>query len=323
MSKIKYIILSIHQYAKKVSKEENGKSYILAFIDIIYCGFVYGASPQNYYKFDFYKITSTQRKTYVTNRISEKLIKKYNEDAYREIFEDKAQFAAAFGDFFKRKWLKYPQCTQNDYIEFCKEIDGMICKPLDGAQGRGIIVYKDTIPNYEQLKERLMGGGFILEAFIKQHDELAAFYDKAVNCIRIITIYKDNIMHPIVANITFGSDFEIANASYGGITAEIDIKNGKIVSDGGQYGHKLYKQHPYSSKTFVNYVIPYWSETIKMLSKACQKVPQVGYIGWDVAITNDGPVIIEGNTSPGYTYFQIPQLLKGGVGTKPYYQPYL
>ena len=37
-----------------------------------------------------------------------------------------------------------------------------------------------------------------------------------------------------------------------------------------------------------------------MVFEAAQRVPQVGYVGWDVAMAEDGPLLIEGNTMPGY-----------------------
>lgn len=69
--------------------------------------------------------------------------------------------------------------------------------------------------------------------------------------------------------------------------------------------------------------IPYWDEVVLMLSKAAKLVPEVKYVGWDIAITKDGPCLIEGNTSPGYKYYQIPKHLDGGIGNREKYEKFL
>ena len=45
-------------------------------------------------------------------------------------------------------------------------------------------------------------------------------------------------------------------------------------------------------------LIPYWSETLQMVKSAAEMMPSVKFIGWDVAITKDSPIIIEGNHDP-------------------------
>ena len=59
-----------------------------------------------------------------------------------------------------------------------------------------------------------------------------------------------------------------------------------------------------------------------MVKKASKIIPEVKYIGWDVAITPDGPVIIEGNCYPGV--FQMkPSFNKEHIGLIPKYEKYM
>lgn len=321
MSFVKTVISGIHQTAKKVSKE-NKRSYLSNLLDIVWCGLYYGASPNNYYKFDFYRIGHKKRKTYVTNRISNKMIRLYNQNSHRPVFEDKASFAKVFSDVFRRDFLVYPNCTEQEYEAFIQGKTRFICKPLNGAQGLGIEVIKDQIPSYDELAG-ILKGDYILEEYITQHEQLDAYYKDAINCIRIITVYKDGKVYPVVANITYSAGHQVANASFGGITCEIDIKTGEVISDGGAYGHEQFENHPCTGVPFKGFVIPYWDDVLKMLDDIASRVPEVGYVGWDVAIAKDGPIVIEGNTSPGYTFFQIPQLLPDQIGTMDKYKPFL
>ena len=69
--------------------------------------------------------------------------------------------------------------------------------------------------------------------------------------------------------------------------------------------------------------IPFWNEIIKMLISAANVVKEVGYIGWDVAITKTGPIIIEGNNDGGYTAYQLPNLTNTNIGSRYKYEKYL
>ena len=250
------------------------------------------------------------------------MIKKYNSKEAIDAFEDKISFMETYKDFTKRIYIAYPQCTKQQYEEFRNNNTSFIAKPVNGSQGQGIMVFHNNL-DFKSLSKSLGKNRYIIEPFILQHQELNSFYDKAINCVRVITVLKENNVHFLVGNITFGYEYEIANASYGGITCEIDIDTGIIVSDGGQYGHRTYIEHPYSGKVFKGYKIPYWSDVKQLIKNACYITPKIAYVGWDIAITPDGPIIIEGNSSPGYTYFQIPQLLQNGEGVKNCYKEFI
>ena len=50
--------------------------------------------------------------------------------------------------------------------------------------------------------------------------------------------------------------------------------------------------------------VPYVKEAFDMALKAALLVPEVRYVGWDIAFTPDGPVIMEGNEYPSYGLVQ-------------------
>jgi hypothetical protein len=98
----------------------------------------------------------------------------------------------------------------------------------------------------------------------------------------------------------------------------IDTSNGKMKFPPADL-ENVYRNHPETGKTIQGFKIPYWEEMIELVEKASKVVSEVGYIGWDVAITPNGPILIEGNTSPGYKYYQIPFHLPDRFGNKAVY----
>ena len=68
----------------------------------------------------------------------------------------------------------------------------------------------------------------------------------------------------------------------------------------------VYEKHPVTGCEIPGFQFPYWNEVLEMCKKASFEIPEVGYIGWDVAITPTGPVFVEGNELPGYNLYQLP-----------------
>ena len=53
------------------------------------------------------------------------------------------------------------------------------------------------------------------------------------------------------------------------------------------------------------------------MEKAARVTPEMGYVGWDVAIDQDGPILIEGNAYPGHDIYQMPGMVPDKVGMLP------
>ena len=155
-----------------------------------------------------------------------------------------------------------------------------------------------------------------------QHDDISRIYPNAVNCLRIITA-GTNPVSLLTGGVTFALDGEIANGSKKSIVAPVNMETGIIDRPAATFGSELYYNHPTTGMRIMGLKIPYWDEVILMLSKAAKLVPEVKYVGWDIAITKDGPCLIEGNTSPGYKYYQIPKHLDGGIGNREKYEKFL
>ena len=62
---------------------------------------------------------------------------------------------------------------------------------------------------------------------------------------------------------------------------------------------KILLRHPVTQTEFLNFQIPYWDNLKRMAIKAQKEFDHMKSIGWDIAITPEGPVIIEANQNWG------------------------
>lgn len=323
MNKLKYLYRGIIESSNNISKS-TAKNRFIILLDMFLCMLIYKASPINYEKFEFYRLPHKLRKTYVTNGISQKMIKKFNNPDFIYVFEDKAVFAQRFNDLYKRDYLVTSSMTLETFCEFVKGKEKFICKPIGGSQGQNIKVFKVN-NNENQIFDEIKGfkGRYILEEWITQNEEVSKMYPNAVNCLRIITVHKDGKTHLITGGLTLGINDEIANGCLPSLVAPVDFSTGVISKPAASFSTELFEYHPTTNEKILGTKIPFWNEIVEMLNDAASRIPQVGYIGWDIAITPTGPVIIEGNTTPGYKYYQIPKHLLDGKGNKEKYVKFL
>ena len=103
-----------------------------------------------------------------------------------------------------------------------------------------------------------------------------------------------------------------------------DGVTGKIACAACDKQRIVYERHPRSGCLLKGYQIPYWDKVMDICREAAHKVPQMGYIGWDVAITKDGPLFIEANNMPGHDAFpQMPLQAPDKIGILPVFQKYI
>jgi glutathione synthase/RimK-type ligase-like ATP-grasp enzyme len=57
--------------------------------------------------------------------------------------------------------------------------------------------------------------------------------------------------------------------------------------------------HPMTGERIEGFQLPFWKESVELALRAHETLPTIALVGWDIALTAEGPVIIEGNSTPG------------------------
>lgn len=323
MNKLKIIknvdIKKMLKIIKKISNKTQ-KHYLIIFFDIIFCAIFYGAGYYDYQEFEFYNLNHRQRKTYLTRIKNNKIIKKYNNQLSFYKFDNKKEFNKLFKDYIKKAYLVIDENKYDQFKDFTKKYKILIVKPIVGEGGKGIQKIKiNSKTNLKILFNNLLDRKQILiEEYINQHHVINKLYPKAVNTLRIFTFYDDKKVHILNSVLKIGNGGVTDNFCSGGMYSFVD-DNGKVTKPAIDQNDNIYYIHPITKKDILGFEIPLYQETCQLLKKAAKIVPEVKYIGWDVAITNKGPIIIEGNCFPGI--FQIkPSLNNNKEGLIPKYQ---
>jgi len=124
---------------------------------------------------------------------------------------------------------------------------------------------------------------------------MAEFHPQSVNTIRmsVIRLNSSTIVFEPFMRIGRG-DAIVDNAGAGGLIAAIDSATGTVIACGDELGHS-YERHPNTVKQIIGFVIPKWKEACELGKQLSEIVPTTRYIGWDLALTDRGWDVVEGN----------------------------
>ena len=195
----------------------------------------------------------------------------------------------------------------NRLKELADEYDSIFIKPTDGSGGRGILkVNKGENFNFEDLSMSL---DYIVEQTLIQHEALNKVNPHSINTLRVITFKmgEDVLIPNCFLRMSNGKSF-LDNACAGGIFVTYDLNSNRLGDTGYQlfkHGAKSFTKHPTSKFEFKDASLPFNEEVIKLVTRAALSYEEIESIGWDVAITETGPVILEGNDKPHIVMTQI------------------
>lgn len=200
----------------------------------------------------------------------------------------------------EKKYISLEEFFNKDMKVFCKINNGECSEGVFLIEKKGndyLLNNKES--SLTEIESKIEDSNFIFQDIIQQHDFLNKINSLSVNSLRIITVRGTSGQINIFGSfLRLGStkDSFVDNTSAGGLAVGID-QDGKL----GKYG--FYKEsfgtktesHPISNTVFEGCQIPYWDEIKDLVEKAHKQFYYIQSIGWDVAITPNGPILIEGN----------------------------
>lgn len=156
-----------------------------------------------------------------------------------------------------------------------------------------------------QLWDRLARGGggrpYIVEALLPQHPFYAALHPASVNTYRVWAARRGAATHIYLAYLRIGRGGSlIDNREAGGLVAPVDLAHGTLrAAVDGKPPRNEHTHHPDTGAAIAGTRPPFLAEALALTQRTLLAFPGHRFIGSDVAITPDGPAIIEVNMTPG------------------------
>ncbi len=197
-----------------------------------------------------------------------------------------------------------------------QRLTDFVIKPAQGRGGNGIVVItgkKDggwitasgNLKKTEEIKRHVADIVFGNHSFDKS--DVAIFEERLISAelllelspwglpdVRIITFQNRLIM--AMCRVPTKSSGGRANIHQGAVAIGIDIKTG--ISTHAIYKNRPAKRHPDHEQSLIGLQIPFWGQVIEV-ARLCAETMPLKYLGIDIAISINGPKVLEVNARPG------------------------
>jgi len=278
------------------------------------CVFLYNLSLEDYFIFSFFNKNKSERIKWAgTGYMYEyqKIMNKKNKIIY---LEDKKIFLNKYKEFVKRKWFSIENINdlENalDYFNL-HNIKYFVTKYSKGQTGScvEIININDYSNAEEMFKYFKLKKYDLIEEFVNQCNYLNRISSSGLNTLRVITqLDINNKVNILGCRLRLTVNSPIDNLSAGNFALAIDTNNGKAISNGifMDIQKEDIEFHPVSQFEISTIKLPNWKALLEFIYKVANLDTDLKTVGWDIAITEEGFELIEGNHNWGKTLYQLP-----------------
>jgi len=315
-------------------KRSNDKKNIIKIIfELVKLTLIWKCLPYHYFRYGLY------RKKYAFSKVLDylpetvfyyEILPKINKQMF--LLDDKS----VFEDMLRGQNISYPKTVlkivkhtifdSNSNViksnqQVTKELKKvkskvLFCKPSDcGSGGKDIFALRrfngkfydssNKIFDYKYI-QGIKLSDWIIQEGIENSKDISSIYKYSTNSFRVLTYFVPNQGAKVLYCILkFGNNKAITdNAHTGGVYVRVDTKTGFL--DEIAYDENLfeYKEHPLTRTTFKGNRIKNIEKVVKTAELLGNKFPMLTFVGWDIALTDNGTVVLEGNSSPGLTIIQ-------------------
>ncbi len=258
---------------------------------------------------------------------------KYNVDVdLKRLIIDKKASNKYFAKYIDRKWLFNKDVSFEQFNETFKGCSKIFYKPVNRSGGHGAMAFEINNENMKNVYDEIMSmPEGVVEEFVVQHPVLSSLSPNVLNTMRFATIYSDKPLDeegnrfviPYAMLKMGGVTGNVDNLKAGGVGAAIDLDTGKLCTDAVDINLNVYPCHPVTGKKIKGTQIPYFEEAKAMLRRITEENNMLGYLGWDIAITEKGPMLIEVNDRPSSILLELPYYGTARRGNKKIMEKYM
>lgn len=205
--------------------------------------------------------------------------------------------------------------SRKDFLEELQQGQSFVIKPLQGGGGKGLYFIESdsqglkinkkasSVDQIDSLLNTLPYHG--LYHHVSQHSELATIFPDTANTLRLLTcVDRTGAPHLIAGRLRIGSkaSYPTDNFQQGGLVGKIEPTSGEVIevfSHNNTSGKISQPCHPDNGHQIIGLTIPLWREICAHFLNFLKDFPAFDLVGWDILVTENDFVVLEGNHNPG------------------------
>lgn len=323
-----------------------------ALLRLLISRFKVGIGPRFYMLFQFGGLPLSLWRTYLLDEGLRPLLRKINGELDRRVVDNKVIFhehcmkegiatvpilekyrVDENGEVHKDEFPVRSGLLPDESMHIIA--DEFFCKRVSGSWGQGSFKFKkldgqwvceDKAVDLRDLcrqGDTVTPGEWIVQPLLPIHRQLAAITSShGLSTVRIISLLDNGQVSLLVAmfRITVGDNVidNFSAGQTGNLVAAINLETGRLERCKGSLSKEFpviatFDNHPDTGNPVAGSTIPHWEDLKDLVIRAHQSLPQLVTLAWDVAVTDQGPVIIEANPTFDVSGMQVAH----GRGLKP------
>lgn len=297
----RFRLQNLAEHARDVQKVSRAPQWLI-IADMVWCSVRYEMHFSDYVEWDIKLLRPRERKTWMTQPKSFRYAARYNKPAGSIWLKDKEKFYDRFSDVIGRDWIDVENASADAFAAFLSRHERVIAKLPSSLGGEGIEIFEtSSVPDAAAFQETLLSRGqTLLEEVLVQDPDMATLNPNSINTLRLITFYdaQTDVVHHLATALRMGNGGYVDNFARGGMYTMVD-ENGVALYPALDKAADVYRTHPVTGIDIVGFAVPDYAAVRALIDDVARRVPDCPYVGWDVAITDNGPVLIEGNHDSG------------------------
>ena len=200
---------------------------------------------------------------------------------------------------------------------------GVVLKPNRGQGGYRVLVYRHatsthltsldgSVVSVAEVAEQLLQsstGRWNVESRLLTHASLLRFAPLAVPSMRVLSFRSPTgelLLGPASLKLPLGTS-GVDNFGSGNLASSVDLVTGRVGGAVTLDGEGQLVVHPTTGEPLATLQLPELTEALALVRAAANELAELPLLGWDVAFSSDGPVILEGNAWAGVDILQMPR----------------
>ncbi len=271
-------------------------------VDMLYCRYVFDFTFTEYFGFHLMDMSIRDRADYISDLFRLNYYRRINTDEQEKpLLDNKYTCYERMPDLYKREVLDISDRSQKrQFVDYAVKYGKFIIKPTNGSLGQGVkIIDVEECDDIGDMFDELFGsvGPFVCEELIINKKYIRDVHPESVNTVRVVTYNKDGDVKIICAYLRAGRGSNIVdNGGAGGLTAAINRETHTIESDAATEAGDMFEVHPDTGVRFRGFQIQEWDLLEETVTEAANRFPTIKFIAWDMAHSDKGWQVVEGNS---------------------------
>lgn len=314
-----------HAFAPTI-RQRTGKAVWRQLGEQIWLGVRHALPPVAYYTYEFYRVERYGTvDDYLQQYEAGALLPWLNRDQHHPAMADKAHFAELCTEQRLPTVAILGICAAGRCDWLAPVVGDIFVKPCRGARGEGTQRWRwvaadeyeavtgerhswaTVVATLAQLSQQQ---AYLVQPCLANHPTIAALAPDALSTVRLVTgRTPTGHVEAIVATFKMAWQPDIINTH--GLNSSIALASGQL---GRAYSYDPvcagYDAHPVTGAGITGVILPDWPAAVALAQQAHALFPGYVFVGWDIALTPQGPHLLEGNAGWDVVTVQKPQ----GVG---------